>query len=160
MTRSLLTLLLALLILAGCPGEDPNLSSANAAVSGDDSGEFDEDACEAGYEAAEACWDANPEDEDACEEEDEAVDVARIVQDLGGLSPARTVILRAGGAEALRDEVARVEAQIREVRAQGHEVLLPVLVDEARAFFAQAHVIGGAAFRFGGPKVAHAKRRP
>ncbi len=70
MYRTLITLPLALLILAGCPGEEPNLNSTNAAVSGDDD---DSEACEAEYEAAEACWDANPEDWDACEAEDEAL---------------------------------------------------------------------------------------
>jgi len=64
------------------------------------------------------------EDEPLRHAEREAKDVARIFQDLGGLLPARTVVLQGANADAVRDEITRVEAQAREIRAQGNQALL------------------------------------
>lgn len=64
------------------------------------------------------------EDEPLRHAENEARDMARIFQDMGGLQAARTTVLTGKGEAAVRDEVDRLEVQIRELRAAGDQVLL------------------------------------
>jgi len=64
------------------------------------------------------------DDEPLRHAEREAADLARIFQEMGGLARDRTIVLQGATAEVLRDTVSRLEGQIREIEAQGNEVLL------------------------------------
>ena len=64
------------------------------------------------------------DDEPLRHAEREAEDLAKVFQEMGGLARDRTVVLQGATAEVLQDAVARLEGRIREIDAQGDEVLL------------------------------------
>ncbi len=64
------------------------------------------------------------DDEPLRHAEREAADLAKIFQEMGGLSRERTIVLQGATSEVLQDTIARIEGQIREIEAQGDEVLL------------------------------------
>ena len=64
------------------------------------------------------------EDEPLSYAESEARDLARLFQTMGDLDKDRTVVLTGGSANAVRDAIFGMEAQVREASARGDEVML------------------------------------
>ena len=64
------------------------------------------------------------DDEPLRHAEREAKDLARLFGEMGGMSAARTTVLQGAHADAFKDAVASIEAQVREIEAAGDDVLL------------------------------------
>ena len=64
------------------------------------------------------------DDEPLVHAEDEARDLARVFQEMGDLSPQRSVVLQSPDAGELRETLRQVEAQVREISARGDDVML------------------------------------
>ena len=64
------------------------------------------------------------EDEPLAHAEREARDLARLFQEMGDLSRERSVLVTGAKAPEVRDALFRTEAQVRELAASGHDVLL------------------------------------
>lgn len=63
-------------------------------------------------------------DEPLLHAEREARDMARLFQEMGDLSRERTTLVAGAKAPEVRDALFRTEAQVRELTAQGHDVLV------------------------------------